>query len=146
MNTSPSKRSGEYFSSGYYCAESVLLAISEANGIKSEIIPKIATGMCAGLARTCGLCGAVSGALMSINLVYGRSLPGESVEENFKKVQEFLNRFEKEFGSTNCKELTGCDLGTDEGQEYFEANNIRNHCQKYTENAAVIALSIINED
>jgi hypothetical protein len=45
-------KSREHFISGYYCAESVLLAVSEAKGIQSDLIPKIASGFCSGMART----------------------------------------------------------------------------------------------
>ena len=40
------QRSEELFQQGFCCAESVLQAIAESRGIKSELIPKIATGLC----------------------------------------------------------------------------------------------------
>ena len=55
MNDRVSQRSRELFDSGYYCAESVLLAIAENQGIQSDLIPKIATGFCSGISRTCGM-------------------------------------------------------------------------------------------
>ncbi|GBD95663.1 MAG TPA: C_GCAxxG_C_C family protein [Nitrospirae bacterium] len=74
----------ELFDSGYYCAENVLLAIAESQGIQSDLIPKIATGFCSGISRTCGMCGALSGAIMSLNLLYGRSSPEENDIINLK--------------------------------------------------------------
>ena len=140
-----SKKSGEYFESGYYCAESVLLAITESQKIKNDLIPKIASGLSGGISRTCGLCGAVLGAIMSINIVYGRTSADESVEINFAKVQKFLKEFESRFASINCQDLTGCDLGSDEGQAFFEANQVRKKCREYTEAATQLALTIIKE-
>ncbi len=67
------ERSVVLFKSGYYCAESVLLAIAEEKGIQSKLIPKIATGFCSGTLRMCGQCGAVNGAILSINLLTGRN-------------------------------------------------------------------------
>jgi C_GCAxxG_C_C family probable redox protein len=107
-----SRRSGELFESGLYCAESVLLAIAEGKGIKSDVIPGIATGFCSGMSRTCGLCGAVSGAIMGINLLHGRSAPDRSVDENYALVRKLIRMFEDTFGSSNCMQLTGCDLST----------------------------------
>jgi len=52
MTEKTAQRSGELFDSGFWCAESVLLAVAESKGIKSDIIPKIATGFCAGISRT----------------------------------------------------------------------------------------------
>ena len=46
------RQSVEHFKSGYFCAESVLLAVSEHYGIKSSFIPGIATGFCSGTSRT----------------------------------------------------------------------------------------------
>ena len=138
-----SGRSRELFDSGYYCAESVLLAIAEGKGIQSSLIPKIATGFCSGLSRTCSLCGAVSGAIMALNLFTGRSYPGESVEDNYAAVRKLLGMFEKKFGSTNCRRLTGCDLSTEEGQESFKANNLEEQCKRYTEEAARMAMLLI---
>jgi C_GCAxxG_C_C family probable redox protein len=136
-------RSGELFASGYYWAESVLLGIAEGKGIQSDLIPKIATGFCGGVSRTCGMCGALSGGIMAIGLFTGRRSPEDSVLKSYEPVQELLKRFATEFGSTNCKDLTGCDLGTDEGQKQFKSNNLMEKCRGYTEEATRIAMGII---
>jgi C_GCAxxG_C_C family probable redox protein len=145
MNEDVSRRSGELFESGFYCAESVLLAITESKGIKSDLIPRIATGFCSGVSRTCGTCGAVSGAIMAINLFTGRNSPTGSVTESYNAVQKLLRMFENRFGSTNCRELVGCDLGTEEGQNFFKSNNLREKCRRYTEEATGMALLLIEE-
>ena len=116
-----SQRSGDLFDSGFFCAESVLMAIAEAKGIQSELIPKIATGFCGGISRTCGMCGAISGAILAVNLEYGRNDPDASVEKNYIIVRKLMAMFEEKFGSMNCMELIGCDLGTEEGRNDFKA-------------------------
>src|SRR5512141_1446591 len=135
MSEQASQRSPELFRSGFFCAESVLLAIAESQGIQSDLIPKIATGFCSGISRTGGMCGAVSGAMMGINLVTGRNLPTESLENNYKLVQQLINRFENQFGSANCRQLIGCNLATEAGQQYFMENNLLEHCYQYAEAA-----------
>ena len=140
-----SQRSGELFESGFYCAESVLLAIAESKAIRSELIPKIATGFCAGTSRTCGMCGAVSGAIMAINLFTGRNSPTESLMEAYSTVRKLMNLFEAGFGSTNCRQLTGCDLGTEEGQHFFKNNSVLEKCKQYTEEATGMAIQLIDE-
>ena len=77
MSEQAPQRSLELFQSGFFCAESVLLAIAESQGIQSDLIPRIATGFCSGISRTGGMCGAVSGAIMGIGLVAGRNSPAE---------------------------------------------------------------------
>jgi C_GCAxxG_C_C family probable redox protein len=89
------------------------------------------------------MCGAVSGGIMAIGLFAGRSAPTESVADSYGMVRKLVEDFGSQFGSTNCKELTGCDLGTDEGQKYFKENNIRQRCRIFTEQATRIALGLI---
>jgi len=123
-----------------------LLSVAESKGIQSSLIPKIATGFCAGISRTCGMCGAVSGAIMAIDFFYGRNSPDEPVAKSFSKVKKLLDMFESEFGSTNCKQLTGCDLGTEEGQKTFVSKNLVERCINYTQEATRMAISIIEEE
>ena len=139
------QRARELFESGFYCAESVLMAVAEAYGIESDLIPKIATGFCAGIARTCGLCGAVSGAIMGIDLLTGRTSKETSPDANYALVRALLDEFRGRFSSTNCAELLGCDLGTAEGQAFFKDNRLRERCAEYTGEAARIAMALLAE-
>lgn len=139
------QRSRELFDSGYYCAESVLLAMAEAQGIQSDLIPKIATGFCSGMSRTGGQCGAVSGAIMGLSLLTGRSSPEESVEDNYVVVRRLIDMFERRFGSTSCRQLIGCDLNTEEGQETFGANNLVEECKRYVEETTRMAISLMKK-
>ena len=133
------------FLSGLYCAESVLLALAEARGTRSELIPNIATGFCSGMGRTCGTCGALTGAILGIGLALGRSAAGESVEPAYKAVRRLIAEFEEEFGARDCHLLLGCDLGTPEGQAVFREKGLRDRCAEYTGKAAEIAARVIAE-
>jgi hypothetical protein len=82
---------------------------------------------------------------MAISMFTGRNSPTESVLPAYDTVRKLLELFEARFGSTNCRDLTGCDLGTDEGQNYFKDNNLIQRCQGYTEEATRIAVSLIEE-
>ena len=124
----------------------MLLGVAGAKGITSELIPRIATGFCGGIARTRGMCGAVAGAVMGINLFSGRNAPGDSREENYAMVGELLRRFEAAFGSTNCYELTGCDFTTREGQLMFLEKDIVGRCRNFTEEATRMAMTILEEN
>jgi C_GCAxxG_C_C family probable redox protein len=143
MSEQASQRSRELFKSGYFCAESVLLAIAENQDIRSDLIPKIATGFCSGISRTGGMCGAVSGAMMGINLVAGRSSPSESIEFSYTLTQKLISLFERQYGSVNCRQLIGCDLATEAGQRYFLENNLMERCYQYAEGATRIAISLM---
>ena len=119
------------------------MAVAEAKGIESDLIPKIATGFCSGIARTSNQCGALSGAIMGISLLTGRSIPDESVEENYRLVRELVAMFDVKFGSTNCGQLTQVDLSTEEGQAAFKANNQAENCYNYVEVVTGMTLSLL---
>ena len=138
-----SARSRELFDSGFFCAESVLLAVAESKGIESDLIPRIATGLCSGISRTCGMCGAVSGGILAISMLTGRSSPRDPTRKSFNKVKKFRKMFEKRFGTTNCRELIGCDLDTEEGQETFNEKNLIEQCKQYTEEATKMVLEVL---
>ena len=145
MSEQASQRSLELFKSGYFCAESVLQAIAEDQGIQSDLIPKIASGFCSGIARTGGMCGAVSGAIMGINLAAGRSSPSESLELSYSLTQKLISQFEKQYGSVNCRQLMGCDLATEAGQRIFLENNLMERCFQYAQEATRMAISLLPE-
>jgi len=147
MTIQVAQRSAELFQQGFCCAESVLQAIAEGRGIKSELIPKIATGLCGGIARTGGLCGAVSGGILAINMLAGRNRAGQSPEDNVRLVRAFLGEFERKFGTTNCERLIGCRLDTPEGQRFFKENKFREKkCQTFTREAAGMASDILERE
>ena len=137
------QRSGELFDQGLCCSESVLQALAESRGIQSELIPKIATGLCGGISRSSNICGAVSGGVLAIGLCFGRSQPGQSPEESIRRVRAFLAKCEQRFGSTNCEKLIGCRLDTPEGQEFFKKHNLREKCAGFTSEAARLASEIL---
>ena len=115
----------------------------EDRGIESGLVPGIATGFCGGMARTGNMCGAVTGAVMAINIVLGRDAPDGPRDEDYAAVRKLLRRFEGKFGSSNCSELLGCDLDTPEGRDYYKQNDLARECRRYTEEAARMAISLL---
>jgi C_GCAxxG_C_C family probable redox protein len=145
MSEEAPQRSLELFRSGFFCAESVLQAIAESQGIQSDLIPRIATGFCSGISRTGGMCGAVSGGIMGIGLVAGRNSPTESEEPTYTLAQKLISAFEKQYGSVNCRQLIHCDLATESGQRYFMNNHLMERCLQYAGDATRLAISLISE-
>ncbi len=140
------KSAEDSFDSGLYCAESVVLALAKAQGIKSDLLPKAATAFCGGMSHTCGTCGAVTGAIMGIGLALGRAKAEESAEPSYAATQNLIKEFEQEFGASECHVLLGCDLSTPEGQEMFQEEGLRTQCIKYTGRAAEIATRLISKN
>lgn len=135
MRTKTSEKAVELFDSGFNCAEAVLLAISKEFNQKSSLIPRIATGFGAGVGRSGQICGALSGAVMAIGLLKGCDRGEEEREKRnaaYENVQQMVKAFEKEFGSSQCRMLTQCDLQTKEGQEKYRREELRKKlCPKF---------------
>ncbi len=133
------------FHSGLYCAESVLSVIAEDEGLQSDLIPGIATGFCGGMSRTGNVCGAVTGGILALNLVFGRKDTSKSAEKNYAAVQELVAEFTERTGSLNCTELLQCNLGTEEGRQQFKEQQLREKCKEFTGIATSIVKKIIDQ-
>lgn len=147
--TSPAevRRSAEdLWDLGFYCAESVLLAVARAEGLQSGLLPAVASAFCSGQARTCGPCGALSGALMSLGVVLGRRSEKDGMDTVYAAGGQLIEKFEDEFGSRDCRSLLdGCDLGTPEGQIMFRERGFMAHCRNFAGRAAEMSWEIIAE-
>lgn len=119
--------------------------MAESKGIKSDLIPKIATGFCGGISYTDGICGAITGGVLAINMIYGRNQISDPRENNVSKVQQLTKSFNDKFKSTHCYKLTGCDLGTDEGQEKYNINECYELCDKFVYKATELTLDLIDQ-
>lgn len=142
--SSEARRSAEsLFASGHYCAESVVLALAAAQGLQSELLPRIATAFCSGMSRSRGPCGALTGAIMGVSLALGRNQRSDPVQPSYSATQEVIRQFEAEFGSRDCHLMLGCDLNTPEGQTVFREQQLGQHCARFTGRATEIAASVI---
>ena len=139
MNKSEIARS--YFMSGCNCSQSVLTAFAEETGLSPDITLRIADGFGAGMGRTQEVCGAVTGGIMVIGLLFGKGA-GETHEEKgilYARIRHFMEAFGKAYGSVNCKQLlNGCDLLTLEGQATFKERNLRDTCAGFVASACEI--------
>ncbi|MCP4540493.1 MAG: C_GCAxxG_C_C family protein [Chloroflexi bacterium] len=100
-------RAFEYFQSGFHCAESILLAIVETyEKNPSSRIPKAAAGFMGGIGGTHEeACGALTGGIIAIGCLFGRTDPETGVENIKKLASEYRRRFIQEFGATKCQIL-----------------------------------------
>jgi C_GCAxxG_C_C family probable redox protein len=104
----------------YNCCESVLLALKDHLGVGSEVVPKIGTGIGAGVSLNGLLCGSVSSVVIAIGMKYGRTAPQENPKPVWDKVNKYVAEFRERFGAVNCSQLTGLNLKTEQGlKEYY---------------------------
>jgi C_GCAxxG_C_C family probable redox protein len=103
-NSEAGQKAFEYHKSGFHCAEAVLKAIVEVYGNGSgRNILKIATGFGGGIGRTKQeICGAITGGVMAIGFLSGRSEPGADWTEVSEMAAKLKRRFVQEHGTTKC--------------------------------------------
>ena len=103
------------FQKGYSCSQAVLSAFAHDLGLSSQSALKIASAFGGGIARTGGVCGAVSGSFMVLGLAEGPSDESRLhlKEQVYDQVRVFKERFESRCGSTICKKLLDCDISTE---------------------------------
>lgn len=94
----------DYFKSGYWCSESVFKAITE---IYSENVDGSLSRMTSGFVGGIGsshkeACGALTGGIIALGYLYGRTEPGEKLEILLEMIVKFRERFNREFGNTKC--------------------------------------------
>ena len=127
----------EYHKSGFHCAEAVSKAIIETygEGCRDEII-KVATAFGGGLGRTKqDICGALSGGILALGYLYGRSQPGADWTDAAELAANLRTQFLQAYGSTRCYSLLA-DFGPQE-------NMIR--CKQLSAQVAGMLAEIIEE-
>ncbi len=138
------QKAAAYFKRGYNCAQSVLLTMQEHYGLKSELIPKIATAFGGGVGRCGSLCGALTGGIMAIGLKNGTNEPGmEKREKAYKNARQFFEQFTKEFGTPLCRELIGYDLNSLEEFERAQRLGVFDQkCSRFVEKTVEILIAL----
>ena len=133
------------YADGLNCSERVFLTMHSIlkTDIPSEAVALL-SGFGGGVAGTRdGMCGAVSGGVAAIGLIYGRRKPPKGDRERMYEVsKDFVCRFKTKFGTIFCRELIGDLLrdGTDESEE-----KRRERCSRYTLNAAKMCVDTLSK-
>ena len=130
-----------------HCSQAVLAAFSKECGISVEQAFKL--GSCFGSGMRKGeVCGACTGALMVLGLLYGQSRVGDQDErQRSNRINDLLmESFKKANGSYKCNDLLGYDVSTPEGvQRAREDGLFTDVCPKMVASAVDILKEIIKE-
>lgn len=98
----------ELFVNGCNCAQALVVAFQDLTGLDRDFSMKMASSFGGGMGRMREVCGAVSGMLMVLGLLYGYTDPGEgdcAKKAHYKAVQEVSGMFREEVGSIVCREI-----------------------------------------
>jgi C_GCAxxG_C_C family probable redox protein len=118
---------------GYNCAQSVLLAMQKFWDIDKPVEPKTASALGGGVGDSGSLCGAVTGGTIAIGLKYGSNNPvSQERRKATSLAQEFLDRFNKKCGGTECINLLGYDLTDSAELEIVKSRKeLKQKCAQY---------------
>lgn len=138
-------KAGDYFSQKLHCSQAVLAAFADDCGISEEQALKL--GSCFGSGMRKGeVCGAVTGALMVLGLLYGQKKPEDLAgRQSSNEVNDLMmDRFKEKCGSYLCNDLLGCDISTKEGVQFCMDNKLfTEFCPKMVAAAVEVVEEII---
>lgn len=106
-----SERARALFMQGANCAQAVCGAFAEDCGISEAQAFIVSSGFGGGVGRLREVCGAVSGMVLVINMIYGSGEVGDkSVKDgHYARIQTVADAFKKACGTIVCRELLGLD-------------------------------------
>ncbi|MFH0757655.1 MAG: C-GCAxxG-C-C family protein [Bacteroidota bacterium] len=139
----------------YNCAQSSFLALEEQFGLHGDQVLKALTPL-PGIAERGETCGALLGPLMIFGLIYGRERERlgdwDRYRESLVPAGRFCRLFEKEYGSTMCKEIQSglfgrsFDLTHPEDLRQFQEADATIRCSAVVRKAVRIAAGIILDE
>ena len=139
------ERALQCFADDLHCSQSILAAFSEECGITEEQAFRL--GSCFGSGMRKGdVCGACTGALMVLGLMYGETHAGDKEGRQRTNLLNdlMMDRFSAANGSCLCNDLLGCDIRTSEGVQYARDHHLSTEfCPKMVESAVEILEEIL---
>ena len=139
------ERALQCFADHLHCSQSILAAFSEECGITEEQAFRLGSCFGSGM-RKGNVCGACTGALMVLGLIYGETHAGD--QDGRRRTNRLndlmMDLFSEANGSCICNELLGCDVRTPEGVQYARDHHLFTECcPKMVASAVVILEDII---
>ena len=103
------ERAAGFFTSGYNCCQSVVMAFDDLTGLDIETLARACTGFGGGMGRMREVCGTVSGMTFLAGFISPVTDPSnlEARKANYALVQYFAGKFREKTGSIICRELLG---------------------------------------
>lgn len=101
------QRAGDFFLSGYNCAQSVTMAFADLMKMEEKAAARLASPFGGGMGRMREVCGAVSGMLLVLGTLYGYDTPGNDAIKGqlYQEVQDLAAAFREDIGTLLCREI-----------------------------------------
>jgi C_GCAxxG_C_C family probable redox protein len=144
-SNSPADLAVARFAQGFNCSQSVFFSLCSGERVPAKVLLRIASPFGAGIGRTAGTCGAVTGGVMAIGLRHGHANARDQKKKEavYRMTQKFVDRFLARNGTIICKELLGCDLSTPKGRKIARVNDYHHtRCPKFVCDAVEIVVKL----
>ncbi|MBI4964774.1 MAG: C_GCAxxG_C_C family protein [Desulfomonile tiedjei] len=129
----------ELFANGLNCSQAILTVFGEPYGLNSDMARKLGRTLGGGMGRMARTCGAVTAAVLVLGLARDDQDEGEARKASFSRVQELFKRFETRHKTSECKNLLGADMSTEEGTKKIQDQQlVRNLCPAFVRDAAMM--------
>ena len=104
---SKAEKAKALFMEGANCAQAVCGAFAAECGISEEQALILSSGFGGGVGRMREVCGAVSGMVLVLNMLYGAGNAGDknAKDSHYARIQSVANAFKTECGSIVCREI-----------------------------------------
>jgi len=139
---------GKLFSEGFNCAQSTFYPFAVRSGILPEAALKLTTGFGSGMVYRGETCGAVTGVMMAIGLIYGRSEANDydSKDKTYMLIKEMYKRFCNKHGSIVCKELLKLENNSPESWDRANSEGLfETHCPLFVKDAVIITEELLKK-
>ncbi len=128
------ERAVEYEKTFHGCAQCVVGGIIDAFEVDAPIAFRVSTGFSGGMGCTGRTCGALTGGILSVGLFVGRDRdnmrdPQRLRWQNFALVKELIERYERTFGSLECREVQERIVGT--GIDFWDPEQAERFAHEY---------------
>lgn len=101
------EKAAELFVNGCNCAQAVAVAFCDVTGMDPRAAAKLSSSFGGGMGRMREVCGAVSGMMTVLGLLYGYSQAGNDAlkKAHYQNVQALAGAFREQCGSIICREI-----------------------------------------
>jgi C_GCAxxG_C_C family probable redox protein len=130
---------GDLFASGLNCSQAMLTVFGEPYGLDAEMAAKLGRPLGGGIGHLAKSCGALTAAVLVLGMAKDHQEEGEARKASISCVKDLFERFAALHGTTECKQLLGVDISTEEGlKKIQEEKLVRKVCPPFVRDAASI--------
>jgi len=110
----------------YGCAETTFMVLKQVYGLPEPGDSSAAMVLNGGVAYGGGVCGAISGAAMAVGMLAERRIPDHKLAKRTARrlIMRYMDRFQAEYNSVNCKGLIELDIRDEEQHHTFIESGI----------------------